>query len=239
MDSFEQSDDIVSGTVLGTFEIFSKLPISVRTDIASDLLLRKYDKGQFVISKNRASSDVYFIVSGEIRVCSFAGNGKQIFYDLLKPGMMFGELAAIDDSGRSSDCIAVNDVVLTAMSAEYFSKMIKTHDDVLDAVLRRLVCMVRENMQRVYEFGSMSVSQRIRCEIFRIVSMSRHNETDLDGLDIELLSVPTHAEFAARVSTHREAVTRELKSLESEGVLTWRPGKHVVHDVLKLMESID
>ena len=58
------------------------------------------------------------------------------------------------------------------------------------------------------------------------------NEADISAVSFK--DVPTHADIASRISTHREAVTRELKSLEKLGVIDWRPGNYVVHDVTAL-----
>jgi len=50
---------------------------------------------------------------------------------------------------------------------------------------------------------------------------------------------PAHAEIAARVSIRREAVARELKSLERSGLLERRRGALVLTDVNKLRKAID
>jgi DNA-binding IscR family transcriptional regulator len=49
---------------------------------------------------------------------------------------------------------------------------------------------------------------------------------------------PTHAELAARVSSHREAVTRKLKSLKRAGFLHSRPGAIILQDPAKIARSI-
>ena len=51
------------------------------------------------------------------------------------------------------------------------------------------------------------------------------------GTSVLFEKVPTHADIASRISTHREAVTRELKRLERIGLIDWKPGHYAVHDV--------
>ena len=105
------------------------------------------------------------------------------------------------------------------------------YSDVQHSVLLRLAAMVRGNMQKVFEFSALSVVQRIHCELLRLAS-----DANADSPEILLTSVPTHAEIASRVSTHREAVTRELKAMETSGLITWKKNHHVIHDVVKLSE---
>jgi CRP/FNR family transcriptional regulator, cyclic AMP receptor protein len=47
-----------------------------------------------------------------------------------------------------------------------------------------------------------------------------------------------HADIAARVSTRREMVARELKALEREGLLTKRRGAFVITDVPGLLQRL-
>jgi len=223
----------VTGTVLGTFEIFRTLDIATREKIAGELQMHKAEKGRFVVSSNNSDTDVYFLISGRIRVSSLAQKNKQIHFEELLPGMMFGELSAIDGLPRSSDCISMETCHLATMSSDKFKQIMITYPQVQHAVLLRLAAMVRGNMQKVYEFSALSVPQRIQCELLRLAS-----DATVDSPRIVLDTAPTHAEIASRVSTHREAVTRELKSLEQTGLITWKKNDYVIHDVARLSELV-
>lgn len=223
----------IPGTVLRTFDILQHLDAPSLAHIRPLFSTQFCTKGQFIVSARSQSTDVFFLVSGRVRVCFFSDNGKLIQFEDLSPGKMFGELAAIDNQGRSSDCMSVTECQLALLSRQDFRQLIATHASVRDAVLNRLAAMVRSNMRRVYEFSAYSVPQRIRFELLRLASESQA----LSNGTITLDQVPTHAEIAARVSTHREAVTRELKSLEARGIITWKPSKHAVHDVVRLSEN--
>jgi len=229
---------IVSGTTLGSFELFQALDNQTRTDIATYFKIKQYTKGQYVISEAQSSNDVFFLVSGTIYVCAFTQQGKQVHFEELSAGMMFGELTAIDNMARSSDCIATSTATLAILSAEDFHTLINDYEPVRTAVVNRLVYLVRLHMRKVYELTSFPVSQRIRFELLRIASAHKTdapcNESVVTDGAIYLQAVPKHAEIAARIGTHREAVTRELKSLEAAGVITWRHGEHVIHDIALL-----
>lgn len=223
----------VTGTVLGTFEIFRTLDMVTREKIADELELLKVDKGKFVISSSNSDTEVFFLISGRIRVSSLAQKNKQIHFEELLSGMMFGELSAIDGLPRSSDCISMEPCHLATISSEKFKRIMITHPRVQHAVLLRLAAMVRGNMQKVYEFSALSVPQRIQCELLRLAS-----DATVDSPQIVLDTAPTHAEIASRVSTHREAVTRELKSLEQTGLITWKKNDYIIHDIARLSELV-
>jgi len=229
----------ITGTTLGSFELFQKLDAKSRNEIARYFRVRQFVKGQYVISEAQANSEVYFVISGTVHACAFTQNGKQVQFEQLLPGMMFGELAAIDNKERSSDCIAVTPLTLAVVSSEDFHLLIDEHKVVRTLVIQRLAYMVRLHMRKLYELTTYPVNQRVRFELLRIASLHVGDELrDTEQTSIQLEAVPTHAEIAARIGTHREAVTRELKSLEGAGAITWRPGKYIIHDVTLLTQGV-
>ena len=50
---------------------------------------------------------------------------------------------------------------------------------------------------------------------------------------------PVHSDIAARVSTRREMVARELKALERAGLLSKRRGAFVLNNVPELMHKLE
>jgi predicted ArsR family transcriptional regulator len=50
--------------------------------------------------------------------------------------------------------------------------------------------------------------------------------------------MPTHKELANRIGTHREAVTKELKSLVHEGIAEAARGALRIKDVAKLTKMV-
>ena len=72
-------------------------------------------------------------------------------------------------------------------------------------MLPQLVTKIRALTTRVYEFSTLAVSNRIQAELLRLASLGTK-----EGKGARIAPAPTHTEIAARVSTHREAVTREL-----------------------------
>jgi len=224
-----------SSTMVGTFDLFRGLSSKELALIAPLMRLRRYDVGNYIITAAHNDSEAYFLINGSVRVCAFSANGKQVHFEDLIAGNLFGEIAAIDKGERSGDCIALQQVTLAVMSSEQLLQVAQQYPAVLNALLCRLTGMIRRQMKRVYEFSSCSVSQRIRFELLRLAS-EVEKEAARRGQSIHIPSPPTHADIATRVSTHREAVTRELKKLESLGVIQWRPGSHWIHDMKTLVE---
>lgn len=218
-----------TGLTLAFFEIFKGLTIEQRDAIAAKMACRQHPSGGFVIPSANAKGHVYFLISGQVRACAFNHSGKQVYFEDLMPGMMFGELAAIDSGERTSDCICTEVSVVASLCRKDFLQMLEDYPRVKSQVLIRVVALVRLQLKRVYEYTSYSVNQRIRFELLRLMSEEGGGDPP-----IRLKTVPTQAEFADRISSHREAVSRELNVLEAEGLITWTRGQHVIHDPARL-----
>jgi Mn-dependent DtxR family transcriptional regulator len=58
------------------------------------------------------------------------------------------------------------------------------------------------------------------------------------GNAARIVPAPTHVEIASRVSTHREAVTRELSRLSRMGLIERRGGTLAVKDLDRLAKMV-
>ena len=209
---------------------FQSLTNQHRVEVAERMQMQTFDSGDVVINQLNNENNVYFIITGRIRVCMFSNNGKEIQLDDLQPGDMFGELSAIDGCGRTSDCISLVNSKLVTLSQADFLTSLELYSGFNRYVMKRLASMTRKHIGRVFEYSAHSVRERLHFELYRLaLTQSMGLQTD-----IVIQCPPTHADLAARISTHREAVTRELKQLESMGIITWNRRKHVIHDLIAL-----
>jgi CRP-like cAMP-binding protein len=207
-----------------------------RRDVAAVAKLcrtRRYAAGQQVVGHQEQTGDIFFVVNGKVRVTLYSALGKEVTFRDLGAGEMFGELAAIDGRPRSASVIAMADSLIASMSAQAFWQVLREHPEVAAATLRRLVDHVRDLSERVFEFSTLTVRNRIHAELLRLA------RTHTQGSNRAVISpAPTHTEIANRVSTHREAVTRELSRLARAGLIERHPGKLVILDVPRLARMV-
>jgi CRP-like cAMP-binding protein len=152
--------------------------------------------------------EVFFIIGGRVRVTFFSKCGREVSFRDLPAGEMFGELSAIDGLPRSCTVVALADTMVAIMSASVLWDLLREHESVNACLLRRLTRLVRALSERVVEFSTLTVRKRIQVELLRLAREAAPGQKSA-----VISPAPTHAEFASRVSTHREAVTRGLGEL--------------------------
>jgi CRP-like cAMP-binding protein len=202
--------------------------------VAEFCRFERYEAKRQVIAYQDDSADVFFIISGIVRVVIHSLSGKEISYRNLEAGEMFGELAAIDGEQRSASVVAVAETLLVAMPEAAFREAIRNHPSVADAVLQRLTRLVRLYSQRLYEMRTLDVQSRIRAELVRLAegTVGEDNTASISPL-------PTSADIAARVNTRREAVSRELASLTRRGLIKRHQKTLTIHDFAGLNRLVE
>jgi CRP/FNR family cyclic AMP-dependent transcriptional regulator len=180
------------------------------------------------------STEVFFLVSGAVRVTLYSAAGREVAFRDLRAGDFFGELSAIDGEPRSASAVALTESQLAALSADGFRELLRDHPEVAERVMRRLTRLIRLLTERVLEFSTLNVPNRVHAELLRLA----RERGPIDNRAV-IVPAPTHADIAHRISTHREAVTRELNRLARAGILERRPGTLVIRDFDRLQALVE
>ncbi len=222
-----------TGYALERIEIFKGLEPREIERLSQRMHWRNYAAQQQIIGHQEISTDVYFMVSGTVRVILFSSAGKEVAFRDISAGECFGEFSAIDGAPRSANVIALTDVMIGSVPAETFRSILEEYPPVSMAMLTYLTRLVRSLSERIFEFSTLAVKNRIHSELLRL---ARDNVGDDNTA--HLSPAPTHADIASRISTHREAVTRELNDLTKAGLIKRDGRTLIVSDVAELERMV-
>lgn len=204
----------ITGSSLAAVSLFEKFDPSLRDEVAQICRGQVFEPQEVILSRDSTSQDAYFITSGSVHITNFSSRGKEVTFRDQVAGEAFGILSAIDGEPRSAHAIAKDTTTIARMSGERFRTLLNDYPIINSTVMSYIICLVRLLSERVIEFSTMNVNQRLYAELLRL---SDHAET---GADVAVVAcMPTHADLASRISTHREAVSRELKRLSCAGLL--------------------
>jgi CRP/FNR family transcriptional regulator, cyclic AMP receptor protein len=197
--------------------------------LAQQCRWRRYTRGQRVVSREAQDRDVYLIIAGCVRATAFSTAGRQVTYRDIRAGDWIGELAAIDGRARSADVEALEDTLVASMTPAVFRQLLHDHPSVCDCVLDRLASLVRDLTDRVFEFSTLGVQNRVQSELLRLA-----REAGIRDNAARLEPAPKHADLAGKLSTYREQVTRELSAMVKEGLVQRDSRALVIPDVARL-----
>ncbi|HEX8194110.1 MAG TPA: Crp/Fnr family transcriptional regulator [Allosphingosinicella sp.] len=192
--------------------------------------------GKALVSLGAHSDSVYVVLKGRVRVTLYSMAGREVILRSLGEGALFGELAAIDGQPRSATIVALSSCTLAVIDAAAFRAAIGSDPESALWLARRLAAQVRDLTERVFELNALRVSSRLHCELLRLCADAAGGG---EKTCVTIDPAPTHADLAARIGTHREAVTREMGDLAERGILSQERRRITVPDTRKLARLVE
>jgi CRP-like cAMP-binding protein len=218
---------------LRSIELFASVAPEALARLEAACTWRTYQPAEAIVTHLDTTRDVYCLVSGAARVSLYAPNGKQVVFRDARPGALFGEFAAIDGGKRSAYVEATKPCLVAKMSDKVFLDLIAREPGVALALLRHVIGLARELSSRIFEFSALAVNNRIHAELLRLAGDAKVN-----GVTAAIAPAPTHVDIASRISTHREAVTRELNRLAKLGLVKQNRNTLLICDVERLRRLV-
>jgi len=176
--------------------------------------LRQHKKNSEILRKNDDSTDIFFVIEGEVIARSFSEEGKEVSFTTIRSGELFGEFSAIDGQPRSASIAATEDSLIAQMTSKDFRELVLTTPELGLRLVELLVAKSRRLSQRIFEYGTLPVRLRVQRELVRL-----YDARDARTSGNLIQPAPSHYEIATRIATHREAVSRELGHLVSENII--------------------
>lgn len=174
---------------------------------------RRLDEEQVVVDFEDTSSDVYFLLSGDVRILIRTPGGKEVILNDLTSGSYFGELAAIDGVSRSANVTALTKCELCIVPGPVFRDIVFDSRTLCDKLLKLLATRVRDLNSRIIEHTVLDVRHRLYADLLR----QSHPRAGHPGQRI-VSPPPFHHVLAGRVGCRREQVTRELSNMGNDGL---------------------
>lgn len=184
---------------------------------------RKYGEGEILVDFEDETADVYFIISGEVRILIRTQAGKEVILGEIKTGQFFGEMSAIDGAKRSANVTALTNSEVCIMPAAVFREIIFSSQTTCERILRLLTGRVRELNARLTEHSIFDLKHRLYSELLRMAH-PRHGKPE----ERAVTPPPFHHVLASRIGCRREQITRELSAMAEEGLIEKTRGALII-----------
>lgn len=191
---------------------------------------RRFDPDEVLVDFDELSTDVYFLLSGEVRVLMRTASGREVILNEMKPGEVFGELAALDGIKRSANVTALTRGEACVMPASVFKELLFANRPVAERLFCLMASRLRELNAKFMEQTVLDLRHRLYSELLRL-SVPRGDK----GVERVITPPPFHHIVAARIGCRREQITREFSMLTQEGLIERTRGALILRqpEVLK------
>jgi CRP-like cAMP-binding protein len=211
-----------------------ELPAAVHEALTACMQAQRYVDGEAIYRVGEEARGLYLIKSGDVRLCNYTYNGKQIQMVYFHAGDCFGEMGLIDELPRFNNAYAMGDVVLQVLAPSDFRRLYNAHPEISQALNRFLCRRLRLTFSQAEEASALTLKERL---LRMLAHLGYSRGIAVDGL--VMIEDVSHESLANMLGATRQSVSRELKGIEKSGYIELRYGKIVIPDLPGLGEIID
>jgi CRP/FNR family transcriptional regulator, cyclic AMP receptor protein len=217
---------------IGTLPFFVDAPTDVVARLDAAARWFTYEAASLIVDFDDETTDVYFILEGAVRVILRAPNGKERLLGEIGAGQFFGEMSAIDDSGRSANVTALTRTRVCILRGQAFLEAVHASRTTCRRLLRMLSGRIRSANARLLEDATLPGRLRLAAELLRMSAPS-----PMSGVRT-IRPVPLESDLSARIGIRREAVSRSISELRRQGLLERLSDALVLPDPVALQQTI-
>ena len=161
------------------------------------------------------SSSVYLLKKGRVKIANSAPSGKEVTFEILEPGEVFGELEVLDDAPRSTSAEALDDTLICVIPRKDFDQYLAMHPSVTVKLTKLIGLRLRKIQSRVENLVFRDVPARLAHLLLEL----RKTDGVTDKQGIRLRAKLTHQEMANLIGCSRETVSTIIGQFRDQGFI--------------------
>ena len=200
---------------LTNVELFAGITEQEMMDLISGMLDREYESKEFLYTPHDRVENVYILKDGEVTLYQSV-DGKQIVLDVLKPGAVFGNIGFDPESSEGHYAEVSQKSYICTLPHNYFLQILQKRPDIALGALKVMNKRLSQYQSQIRALSALQARDRILATI-RLL-----NEKEDKSILPEVLRRPTkitHEKLGNMTGLTRETVTKQLKDLETEGLI--------------------
>jgi CRP/FNR family transcriptional regulator, cyclic AMP receptor protein len=190
---------------------------------------RRVSAGYVLFQQGDPGDGLYGILSGRVAFTVDSPGGKELILNVLGPGEFFGEIALLDDKGRTATAVVRDTCHLLFIARKEFMTFFAERPEAMLRIIELLCARLRRSTEYIADTAFLDLSARLAKQL---VSLAHDDESQEAAVRI------SHAELAAMLGVSRERVSMQLAVWSDRGILDQGRGHLVVRDRQALQHVI-
>jgi len=193
---------------------------------------RRFKPKDTIFTPGDPDDQLYFLLSGTIRLYKMYGDYKEATTALLKKGGIFGKLSLVEGRWQDVFAEAVTEVEVASVQKSALETVLKRQPEFAMKLFSSLSERLRQSDEVIESLLHREVSSRLATLLLNL--SDRFGEGNGSGtlLDVRL----THQDLANMIASTREAVSKVMSELQREGYIEVKSHKIVIRDREALAE---
>ncbi|MBE0669369.1 MAG: Crp/Fnr family transcriptional regulator [Anaerolineales bacterium] len=192
--------------VLKANEYFDDLSDALLKDIAENMHLREYQRGDVLFWEGDPCDGLHIVEQGSAKIFKVSPQGRQYIVRILQEGDTFAEVPAFDEGTNPVNVEALEICRVWVINTKKLHELVMAHPAFAQKVLANFGKMLRGMVRMVSEMAFYQVTHRLA----RLIAELPQQKP---------APIWTQEQLAARLGTVREVVARSMKELERSGAI--------------------
>ena len=211
---------------LARTELFQGIDEATQRRIAENAVARVFERGQSVFVQDEPGDRMFVLAEGAVKLYVSSRDGDIVELVRHRAPAVFGELALLDGGPRSASAEAVERSTLLVVTRAELLRLLRSEDQVAEALLRILGAIVRRTTRQVSDLAFLDLQGRVARQLLLLAG-------DGNG-DGTRTSQVTQGDLASMVRGARQTVNQALRSLEARGYIVADGGAFRILDRQRL-----
>jgi CRP-like cAMP-binding protein len=211
-------------------QLFRTIPAETLKPLASHAVERRLHAGEILFIAGEEARGLYLIISGSLRAFRESEEGREQTIHIERAGATLAEVPVFDGGSYPSTVMAEEDTVVFFLAKEDVRRFLLSNPEAALAALGILAARLRKVASLVEHLTLQDVAQLLAAML--IEEAKRSNGSIEDGTSFSLPD--PHHKIAARLGSVREVITRNLRRLVDEGLISIRGHRITILDAAAL-----
>src|SRR5262249_30723613 len=142
--------------------------------------VERYAVGREIFAKGSPGQNMMAVLRGSVKISSLSPDGKEIVFNNVHPGEVFGEIAMLDGEERTAAATAMEDCELLVLSRRDFMPLLEKHADIC-LILLKIVCKrLRQTSEQVEDVLFRHLESRIAKALVHIAHSTNRKDPPID-----------------------------------------------------------
>jgi CRP-like cAMP-binding protein len=195
---------------------------------------KRAEAKEVVFNRGDTGSDIYFLLSGGVKISTLSREGKEIIFDVLVEGDFFGDMSLFDDKPRTGTVTALVPSAFLVLGKARFLELLEKYPGVSIRLIKTLTARLRLMDTFLEDVLFLDAEARLAK---RVMALSRIFGQEGKNGEVRIDLKMSQQEMANLVGIARESVNKHFKGWEKSGVIGLDKGCLILQQP-ELLESM-
>lgn len=189
-------------------------PVAIRKDVPI---------GKVLMTQGEPVAHIHFVLKGRAQAFIYTEDGQKFWVTDFGPGDVFGHPEILSDAPIEFEVRADTDMKLAVLPAKIFLDMMNKAKGFGKNISLHLAASLSLANTRLFELATLPAAARIHAELLRMAEpIGKAPETMI------IRPHPIYSNFALRVHSTRETVSRTVSKLQKMGIIMRETGALII-----------